>query len=273
MIKSNYLFSLLFVLISFVLISWGVVGHHAIGKIAASHLTPSADAAVHELLGNESLADVSTWADELRMKPEFKYTTPWHYINLPLGLSYSQFKEKVEDMSDENVYSAMLKQEKILADQNSAKEKRAEALKFIVHFVGDLHQPMHISRAEDQGGNTIQLNYEGKGTNLHSLWDSRLIEHQGLNYEQLAEKYDHATAKDTRKWQQAPLIVWMWESYQISSQLYAEVDQMKDRKLDADYYEKHYPIIEKRLQQAGLRLAGLLNGILKEGTVSAEAAQ
>jgi hypothetical protein len=262
MIKANYLYSILFVMSSFVLISWGVTGHHAVGKIAANHLTPGAKAAVQELLGNESLAGVSTWADELRMKPEFKYTTPWHYINLPLGLSYSQFKEKVENMTQDNVYSAMLKQEKILADQNLSKKKRAEALKFIVHFVGDLHQPMHISRAEDEGGNTIQLNYEGKGTNLHSLWDSRLIEHQGLTYEQVAEKYDHVSARESKKWQKAPLIVWMWESYQISSTLYAEVDQMKDRKLEADYGEKHYPIIEKRLQQAGLRLAGLLNGIL-----------
>jgi len=262
MIKSNYFFSILFVIISFVLISWGVTGHHAIGKIAVNHLKPDAMAAVKELLGNESLADVSTWADEIRKKPEFKYTTPWHYINLPLGLNFNQFKKRVEEMKADNVYSAMLAQEKILADTSAAKDKRAEALKFIVHFVGDLHQPMHISRAEDQGGNTIQLNYEGKGTNLHSLWDSRLIEHQGLTYEQLAEQYDKGTIKELRKLQKAPLIVWMWESYQISSKLYEEVDNMKNRNLNADYYEKHYPIIEKRLQQAGLRLAGLLNGIL-----------
>jgi len=271
--RSKYLLPFCFVIISFTLISWGVTGHHAIGKIAAGHLTPAAAQAVHELLGTESLADVSTWADELRMKPEYKYTTPWHYINLPLGLNYNEFKNKVENMTADNVYSAMLKQEQVLSDENSPKEKKAEALKFIVHFVGDLHQPMHISRAEDQGGNTIQLNYEGKGTNLHSLWDSRLIEHQGLNYERLAEKYDHVSAKQTKKWQHAPLINWMWESYQISSVLYTEVDQMKGRTLDADYDDKHYPIIEKRLQQAGLRLAGLLNSIFKNNPELAASVQ
>lgn len=264
MIKSNYLYSIVFVIVCFALVSWGGTGHRAIGKIASNHLTSDATAAVQELLGTESLAEVSTWADEIRMKPEFKYTTPWHYINLPLGLNYRQFKEKVESMTNDNVYSAMLKQEKILADKSETKEKRAEALKFIVHFVGDLHQPMHVSRAEDQGGNTIQLNYNGKGTNLHSLWDSRLIEHQGLNYEEIVNKYDHASAKEIRKWQKAALVVWMWESYQISSKLYAEVDQMKDRTLEAGYDEKHYAIIEKRMQQAGLRLAGLLNGILSQ---------
>lgn len=261
--KSKYLLSFAFVIISFVLVSWGVVGHHAIGKIAENHLTPQAKTAVQDLLGTQSLADVSTWADELRMKPEFKYTTPWHYINLPLGLNYKEFKEKVETMTEANVYSAMLKQEQILADKNESKDKKIEALKFIVHFVGDLHQPMHISRAEDQGGNTIQLNYEGKGTNLHSLWDTKLIQHEELNYEELAAKYDTVSDKQAKEWQHDPLIKWMWESYQISSTLYAEVDAMKDHTLDDSYYDKHLPIVKVRLQQAGLRLAGVLNDILK----------
>lgn len=259
--KLKYILSCAFASASLVLVSWGVVGHHAVGKIAENHLTPKAKAAVRDLLGTTSMAEVSTWADEIRMKPEFKYTTPWHYINLPLGLSYNEFKQKVETMSEANVYSAILQQERILRDPNESNDKKVEALKFIVHFVGDLHQPMHISRAEDQGGNTIQLNYNGKGTNLHSLWDTRLIEHEGLTYEELANKYDSIPERKVLRWQKDPLIKWMWESYQISSQLYAEVDQMKDRKIDDTYYQKHIPQIELRLQQAGIRLAGLLNSI------------
>lgn len=261
--KSKYLLSFAFAAASFILMSWGVTGHHAIGKIAENHLTPKAKAAVQELLGNESLAGVSVWADQLRMKEEFKYTTPWHYINLPLGLNYTDFKDSVEHMTTANVYSAMLKQEHELADLNMPREKRIEALKFIVHFVGDLHQPMHISRAEDQGGNTIQVNYEDKGTNLHSLWDTKLVEHMGLNYEELAAKYDTVSEKQVKEWQHDPLIKWMWESYQISSKLYAEIDEMKGRKLDDSYYEQHIPIVKLRLQQAGIRLAGVLNDILK----------
>jgi hypothetical protein len=262
--KSKYLLSLIIVPVCFILVSWGVTGHRAIGKIAENHLTPKAKAAVQDLLGTESMADVSTWADQIRMKEEFKYTTPWHYINLPLGLSYSEFKQKVENMTEDNVYSAVLKQEKLLTDKDTPREKKIEALKYIVHFVGDLHQPMHISRAEDQGGNKIQLNYDDKGTNLHSLWDTRLIEHQGLNYEQLAAKYGDVPAEQAKEWQHAPLITWMWESYQISSKLYAEVDQMKDRKIDSTYYAQHIPVIDVRIQQAGLRLAGMLNNIFKD---------
>ncbi|WP_158795453.1 S1/P1 nuclease [Pedobacter sp. L105] len=267
--KQNLLLSA-FVIFSLILISWGVTGHHAIGKIAENHLSSNAQAAVKDLLGNENMADVSTWADQLRMKPEFKYTTPWHYINLPLGLTYTEFKDKVEHMTEDNVYSAMLKQEQILSDSSSTRDKKIDALKFIIHFVGDLHQPMHISRAEDQGGNTIKVNYEGKETNLHSLWDTKLVEHQGLNYEDLAAKYDHIPDGKIKQWQRDPLIKWMWESYQISSTLYKEADETNGHEIDENYYKKHMPIVELRIQQAGIRLAGVLNDIFKDTTAKSE---
>lgn len=261
--KYNYLLSCIFVLFCLVLVSWGVTGHHAIGKIAENHLSPTAKTAVKDLLGEESLADVSVWADQLRMKPEFKYTTAWHYINLPLGLNYAEFKDKVEHMTEDNVYSATLKQEQILADTSSSKDKRIESLKFIVHFKGDLHQPMHISRAEDQGGNTIKMTYDGKDTNMHSLWDTNMIAHQGMDDQQLAAKLDHIPSGKIKKWQHDPLMKWMWESYQISSKLYAESDEANGHQIDEKYYKNHLPIVELRIQQAGIRLAGVLNAILK----------
>jgi hypothetical protein len=139
-------------------------------------------------------------------------------------LAFADFEAKVKGMTQANVYSALQEQERILGSTASTRPQKVEALKFIVHFVGDLHQPMHVSREEDKGGNTIQLNYDGNGTNLHALWDSKLIDHQGLTYEQMAEKYDHATPAQIKQWQSDPLIQWIWESYQASSKLYAEVD-------------------------------------------------
>lgn len=251
--------------VAVVLISWGVTGHRTIGKIAENHLSTKAKAAVRELLGSESLADVSTWADEVRSQPEMKRTGPWHYLDLPLGLSYPEFQKQVEGMTVENVYSALLKCEHELTSPEMTREQKVQALKFIVHFVGDLHQPMHVSRAEDKGGNTIQLNYEGQGINLHSLWDTYLLEHQGLSYEQLAEKYDHVSEQQIKQWQSDPLMKWIWESYQISSKLYAEVDAMKGRSIDETYYKAHIGIIGTRIQQAGIRLAGVLNELFKNG--------
>jgi hypothetical protein len=247
------------------LLSWGVTGHRTVGKIASNHLTAKAAAAVNDLLGSASLADVSTWADEIRNQPEYRHTGGWHFLNLPLGLNYTDFEKQVVGMTTENVYSALLNEEHILADKATTKEQKAEALKFIVHFVGDLHQPMHISRAEDKGGNTIQLNYEGAGTNLHSLWDTKLLEHQGLTYEQLADKYDQVSPDQIRQWQSDPLMKWIWESYEISSKLYAEIDAMNGRSIDDSYYQAHIAIIRQRLEQAGIRLAGLLNHLFANG--------
>jgi hypothetical protein len=261
--KHKYYLSLTLIIFSIVLASWGRTGHRTIGKLAGNHLNPKAQDAVQELLGNESLADVASWADEVRSKEAYRKTGSWHFLNLPLGLNYTDFQKQVINMTDENVYSALLQAEKTLKNPAAPKETQVEALKFLVHFVGDLHQPMHISRAEDKGGNTIQLNYEDKGTNLHSLWDTKLLEKQGLSYEQLASKYDNVPAKTITQWQKDPLMKWLWESYEISSKLYAEVDQMSSRKIDDAYYQKHLPSIEVRIQQAGIRLAGVLNRIYK----------
>ena len=264
--KKKYLLITISILgISIVMLSWGVVGHHAVGKIAEDHLTPNAKAAVKDLLGAETLADVSSWADEVRGESEYRSTGSWHYINVPLGLNFTDFQKMVEGMSEKNVITALEEQEKVVIDRTAPREKRVDALKFIVHFVGDVHQPMHVSRAEDKGGNTIQLNYDGKGTNLHSLWDSKLIEHEGGDYQQVAERVDHATPAQIKQWQSDPMIKWAWESYQISTKLYAEVDAMKSRSIDDSYYTSHIGIIHDRLEMAGIRLAGVLNGLFKNG--------
>jgi hypothetical protein len=244
-----------------VLISWGVTGHRCIGKIAENHLTPQAKAAVRELLGNETLAEASTWPDEVRSQPEYRHTGPWHYLNLPLGLSYADFQTRVQGMTQENVYSALLQQEQVLGSSTSSRQEKIEALKYIVHFVGDLHQPMHVSREEDKGGNTIQVNYDGQGTNLHALWDSKLIDHQGLTFEQMAEKYDQVSAAQVKTWQSDPLIKWIWESYEITSKLYPEIDALNNRTIDDSYYQAHIGIIQERIEKAGVRLAGVLNQI------------
>jgi hypothetical protein len=238
----------------------------AVGRIAERHLSDKAKAAVAYYLGSQNLSEVSTWADDVRNQAEYRHTGSWHYLNLPLGLSYSEFQQTVTTLKEDNVYKALLQCEQTISNPTKSKEEKAEALKFIVHFVGDLHQPMHVSRAEDKGGNTIQVNYEGKGTNLHALWDSRLLEHQRLSVDQLAAKCDHATPAQIKEWQSDPLIKWLWESYQVSSQLYAEVDQMKNRTISEDYYQKHIPIIEDRIEKAGIRLAGVLSEQFKAGT-------
>jgi len=243
------------------LISWGFTGHRTVALIAEKHLAPYAKDAVADLLKGESLASISTWADEIRNKPENKGTAPWHFINLPLGLSKSDFDKAVNDQGNGNLYTALKQANFFLGDSKTPIELKIESLKFLVHFVGDAHQPMHVSRAQDKGGNTIQLQFDGKGTNLHSLWDSKLLDKQGLSDVQLAADLDKGITPDQiKRWENDEFLDWLYESYQISSQLYSEVKN--GSKLNDAYYKKHISTVNEQIAKAGIRLAYILNRAL-----------
>ncbi|TSJ40964.1 S1/P1 nuclease [Mucilaginibacter corticis] len=248
--KNIWIICILF--LSLVLASWGFKGHRAVATIAQHHLTSNTAYVVSAYLNGQGMADVSTWADENRNQT----TAPWHFLNLPPGLSHEAFAKAVAG-SDNNVYNAILKAEAELKDNSLGNEQKNEALKYLIHLVGDAHQPMHISRKEDKGGNTIQVRFDNKGTNLHSLWDSKLIDHEGLSEADIAKNYDTATPAEIKQWQNDSPMEWIWESYQISSELYANVNPGQD--IDEAYYQKYIPVIRKRIDQAGIRLAGELN--------------
>ncbi|MDN5289046.1 MAG: hypothetical protein JWR38_5320 [Mucilaginibacter sp.] len=250
---------------SIALISWGAKGHRAVAAIAEKHLTLNTANAVFVYLKGETMPDASNWADEIRNQPEYKTTGPWHFVNLPLGLNHEQFVEAVGKQDNDNIYTAILKTEANLKDKTLNQEQKNEALKFLIHLVGDAHQPMHVSRKEDKGGNTIQVRYEDRGTNLHSLWDTRLIDREGLSNAEMAKEYDRATPAQIKQWQSDSPMQWLWESYQISTELYAEADKSKN--IDEVYYKKYIPVIHQRIEQAGIRLAGELNKLFKDAPV------
>ncbi|MCQ6957326.1 S1/P1 nuclease [Mucilaginibacter aquariorum] len=254
------LFNFCLIGLSIALISWGFKGHRAIATIAQKHLTSNTAYVVSAYLKGEGMADVATWADENRNNK----TAPWHFLNLPLGLTHDQFVKLVTE-SDNNVYSAILKTEASLKDKNLTPDQKNEALKYLIHLVGDAHQPMHVSRKEDKGGNTIQVRFDNKGTNLHSLWDSKLIDREGLREADIVKTYDAATPAQIKQWQSDSPMEWIWESYQISSELYAQVKA--GQRIDEAYYQKYIPVIRKRVDQAGIRLAGELNKLFNNEQV------
>ncbi len=255
------IFPFLLLALAFSVISWGVVAHRSISKIAQNHLSPKAKAAINGLLGAEDMPIVSTFADEIRYADNYKYTGPWHYLNVQQGLTFEEFKSTVEADTSANVYNALLKLKAQLKDPKSTKEEKTFALKMIIHFVGDLHQPMHVSRAEDQGGNKIILKFQGKDSNLHALWDSGLVEYNGFTFTEMATALDHVSDPKIKQWQSDSMIKWLYESYEISATLYKEIEENSN--LDYTYYPKHSELYKMRIQQAGIRLAGLLNEIYK----------
>jgi len=249
---------LLSLCISLILVSWGGVGHKTVATIAENHLTPEAKMAIKALLGDQSIADIASWADEVRNTPEYRATGPLHYVDLPLGYTFAQFSDEVKKQ-DGNVYTAMLKYEAELKSNSTDNAEKAIALKFLVHFIGDAHQPMHVSRAEDKGGNSIQVQFNGQKSNLHSLWDSGLISREGKSFDQMAKDYDTATPADIQKWQKDSPMQWLWESYQASTKIYGDIE--KNNALDDAYYQANIPLVQQRIEMAGIRLAGELNAI------------
>jgi hypothetical protein len=241
--------------------AWGVEGHRAVGRIAERHLTDKARRQVAALLGTQTLTLVSTQPDEMLSLPEYKATGPWHYINTPLGLAHDQYVAAIKAQPEANAYNTLLTKIKEMKDPALTQAQRAEALIFVVHIIGDVHQPLHTGRAEDRGGNGIKLTYRGKETNLHSLWDSGLLDYQGLTYTELAAEYNDVPERQIKTWQAAAPADWLFESYTLATQLYGEAEQNPSP--DFRYYPAHAEIVKQRIQQAGIRLAGVLNEAFK----------
>lgn len=254
---------------------WSKQGHQLVGSLAESDLTPTARAEVARLLAGEpdpTLAGVSTWADEMRAESRRganalgERSTRWHYVNFPdKGCQYDAGR----DCPDGNcVIGAITAQAAILADERRSDEDRRNALKFVVHFVGDAHQPMHAGLASDRGGNNFQLNYrgkgapEGQGTNLHGTWDYWLLQSAGLDNAAYLDKLrQQPLARDTSFGVASPALEWTMESCALiaSEAIYPST---RRRNITDDYLDKHRPTAERRVRQAGARLAALLNGAL-----------
>lgn len=237
--------------------AWGVEGHRAVGNIAEHHLTKKAREQIAALLGTQSLTLVSTQPDEMLSLPEYKATSPWHYINTPLGLGHDQYIQAIKAQPEANAYNILLQKIKEMRDPAKTREQRAEALIFVVHLVGDVHQPFHTGRAEDRGGNDIKITYRGKDSNMHSLWDSGLLDYQGLDYTEMGQQFSAVPAATIKTWQAAEPAEWFFESYTAATKLYGEVTT--GQALDFRYFPAHAPLLKMRLTQAGIRLAGILN--------------
>jgi hypothetical protein len=160
--------------------AWGGEGHRVIADIAEQYVEPDVALKLRELLAIEndaSLAEVSTWADEIRRQE--RQTAPWHYVNIPIHPPPPGSKgsyEALRDCANHNCVVAQISDWlMILQDNNRASTQRLQALKFVVHFVGDVHQPLHCSNDDDRGGNDIHVNFNGRMTNLHAVWDTAIL--------------------------------------------------------------------------------------------------
>lgn len=232
--------------------AWGADGHRLIAEYADARLSPAARVQVGRLLALEpgaTLASVSTWADEVRSPT----TAAWHYLNFPRDADCRYNGDRM-CLQGNCVVGAIERQLAVLASEAPA-ERRLLALKYVVHFVGDVHQPLHAGFADDRGGNSYQLQAFGRGTNLHALWDSALLQQWPGGIAALKEAMEKVavstSSSDPRVWAETSCRV------VAAAGFYPE-----QRTLEASYPAQWNEQLARQLGAAGQRLAEALNAVL-----------
>lgn len=237
--------------------AWGPIGHKIVAQIADDQLTHQAKKAVAKLIPGQSLADVSNWADSIKSKPEWVHTKSWHFVDIADDQTY----ETSSHNASGDVISSITDMVSVLESKTASEVTKQEALMFIVHLVGDIHQPLHVGRPEDRGGNDVKVIFEGRSMNLHSLWDSGMISKQKMDYLEYA-----------RYLQGHSLVGLMFENSYIPLELIIEEDMALRKQmyiftgaksgpivLDQGYYARNFGTMNSRLLMGGKRLADLLN--------------
>lgn len=238
--------------------SWGKIGHRVVAEIAQKNLNYSAKKGVKDLLGEHDLARIANYPDEIRSDRKYDYTGPWHYASIPNDKTYFDQKRN----KDGDVIEALFRMDETLRDPKKSKEDKVFALKFLVHLMGDLHQPLHVGLAEDRGGNSVHVKWFKADSNLHTVWDESIIDFQQLSYTEYTAFLNHYTKAEKIEFTKGTFIDWARESQDLRPMVY---DTGTSENLSYEYNFKAKPIIEERLRQAGLRLAAVLNSIFNKG--------
>lgn len=241
--------------------AWGMIGHRVIAEIAENHLSKKAKKNIQKIIGDQKLAYWSNWADFIKSdpSPELSATGSWHFVNTNSNLSYDQFVQELEASPENNLYKSY---NRVKGEaKNSAKDnllQKQQQLYFIMHLFADAHQPMHVSRAADLGGNKIPVTFFGRKSNIHRVWDSDLVDNDNYSYTEYARVLDIYKAKEYKKYnvsfEQA-----LYESHQLANKIYDEVENNTD--LSYKYIYDYKYLMEECLYKAGIRLAAELNEI------------
>lgn len=260
---------------------WGKIGHEATSVIAYQLLSSPTKSKVNQLTGAQDLLEASLWADGIRSQAGWTHTKPFHFTQVHDRSTYYQSLGKAtqEEVAQGDALRALVKAEDTLRSAKASKELKLYALKFIVHFIGDIHQPLHTGRPQDLGGNQISLEWFGKQDNLHSVWDNgiirarlngSLIYRPGISedlqlYLSLLPK---VPTSQVMSWMKGSFLEWHNESLALRAHPYASVNMENETVV-----QKYYSVIDQRVQMAGVRIAFVLNNIFDARPVSAEGSE
>lgn len=239
-------------------LGWGPMGHSIVGQVGSRHLTPEGKKLVREILGDQTLAQVSSWADGYR--PSHPETKEWHFVDIPIGMTdYEETRDCQPKPEGDCAIKAIDREMAILSNPNADTEDRKMALKFIVHFIGDIHQPLHAADDNDHGGNGVHVRLLSKSSNLHSVWDGGILANGGMSEAQYVRRAQNwLTQQDIDKLQSGTDVDWVDESHGVAvAVVYGQLP--RDHKLSTAYISAMRPVVQKQLALGGIRLAAMIN--------------
>jgi len=235
--------------------TWGPTGHRTLSEIAEKHLSKKAFRKIQKILDGQSLAFVSTYADEIKSDKKYRKFSPWHYVNFPFNKTYQESKKSQYGDLAVGIETSV----NIIKNPNSSKEEKAFYLKMLIHLIGDLHQPLHVGRAEDKGGNSIFVKWHGKKTNLHRVWDEDMIDSWGMSYTELARSAKELDKKQIKNIEKGSVADWINETQSLAVMVYQSAE--KNENLRYKYSYDHIGLVRSQLQKGGIRLAKILNDL------------
>ena len=252
--------------------AFGALGHRTAVLLADQKLCPAARTEIADLSDGQPLGDLALWADKIRDDPAWERAVPWHYINfpdLPPGAGVEQARAAIDafhHIPEGDVLTAIAHFTAVLADRTRPHAERAEALRFVLHFVVDVHQPVHVSRASDGGGTEVEVRVGDDVRSLHGFWDTSVFNRRGVAPQQFAAELQAAfdAVPDARA--HDPPAQWAAESLALRPTVYSFAPAQGPAVLDDAYRSMAQRIAEERLVLAAARLAATLNGALCSAT-------
>lgn len=262
--------------------SWGQTGHRVVGQIAENHLSPAARTKLKSIMNSESLARASTWPDEIRSdesRADQNTIMFWHFVTIPDGQTYEASTKNPKG----DAVVAIGKMIEVLKSAKTSRDEKRDAIRWLTHLVGDIHQPLHVGNEKDRGGNLCKVRWDDHVTNLHSLADDEVIERVGLSFTEWVGFLDTKDSKKIKEIQKNNLPDWIAESQSLRSEFYRDAQALiikdpsycakqpdatvaDEKALDYSSPKSRYrfvflmrPLIERRLLEGGLRLAKILN--------------
>ena len=234
---------------------WGQNGHRTVGQTAEMYLKNKVKNKIDRILNGQSLADASTYADEIKSDRTYDQYKTWHYANIPFDKTYAEADKNPKG----DIVFGIRECIRQLKSENLTREQEEFHLKVLIHLVGDMHQPLHFGLKEDRGANDFKVKWFNQPSNMHSIWDTKMIESYNMSYTELSENLPKLTKNEIESIQTGSLLDWVEETRDLTKDVYDSAESGDN--LSYRYMYDWFGVVKTQIKKAGIRLAVILNDI------------